>query len=41
MVAASTWAADYLTRHPVLLDELLDPRLLDAAPDWTGLPRRS
>ncbi len=34
MVAASRWAAEYLMRHPILLDELLDPRLLDAEPDW-------
>ncbi|MDP2752420.1 MAG: bifunctional [glutamate--ammonia ligase]-adenylyl-L-tyrosine phosphorylase/[glutamate--ammonia-ligase] adenylyltransferase, partial [Rhodocyclaceae bacterium] len=29
LVASSSWAADYLKRHPVLLDELLDPRLLE------------
>ncbi len=34
LVGASSWAAEYLTRHPVLLDELLDTRLLEAAPDW-------
>ncbi|MFZ5464198.1 MAG: bifunctional [glutamate--ammonia ligase]-adenylyl-L-tyrosine phosphorylase/[glutamate--ammonia-ligase] adenylyltransferase [Pseudomonadota bacterium] len=34
LVSASSWAASYLTRHPVLLDELLDPRLLEATPDW-------
>ncbi|MFC5475088.1 bifunctional [glutamate--ammonia ligase]-adenylyl-L-tyrosine phosphorylase/[glutamate--ammonia-ligase] adenylyltransferase [Paraherbaspirillum soli] len=34
MVAASDWAAKYLTRHPILLDELLDDRSLNAAPDW-------
>lgn len=34
MMCASSWAADYLTRHPLLLDELLDPRALEAAPDW-------
>ncbi|GAB4167173.1 MAG: bifunctional [glutamate--ammonia ligase]-adenylyl-L-tyrosine phosphorylase/[glutamate--ammonia-ligase] adenylyltransferase [Rhodocyclaceae bacterium] len=34
LVGASSWAADYLTRHPVLLDELLDTRLLEAAHDW-------
>ncbi|MBI4990011.1 MAG: bifunctional [glutamate--ammonia ligase]-adenylyl-L-tyrosine phosphorylase/[glutamate--ammonia-ligase] adenylyltransferase [Rhodocyclales bacterium] len=33
LVSASSWAASYLTRHPVLLDELLDARLLEAAPD--------
>ena len=34
--AASSWAAAYLTSHPLLLDELLDGRLLEAEPDWTG-----
>jgi glutamate-ammonia-ligase adenylyltransferase len=34
MMAASDWAAKYLTRHPVLLDELLDDASLHAAPDW-------
>ncbi|GGI53493.1 bifunctional [glutamate--ammonia ligase]-adenylyl-L-tyrosine phosphorylase/[glutamate--ammonia-ligase] adenylyltransferase [Oxalicibacterium solurbis] len=34
MIAASNWAATYLTRHPLLLDELLDDRTLKAAPDW-------
>jgi [glutamine synthetase] adenylyltransferase / [glutamine synthetase]-adenylyl-L-tyrosine phosphorylase len=31
---ASDWAAKYLTRHPILLDELLDDRTLQATPDW-------
>lgn len=35
--SASPWAADYLTRHPVLLDELLDPTQLLEAPDWRAL----
>ena len=34
LMAASAWAADYLTRHPLLLDELLDSRVLLAEPDW-------
>ncbi len=34
LMGASAWAADYLTRHPLLLDELLDARLLLAEPDW-------
>lgn len=34
MVASSVWAAEYLTRHPILLDEMLDQRLLFAAPDY-------
>jgi glutamate-ammonia-ligase adenylyltransferase len=37
LVSSSSWAADYLQRHPILLDELLDPRLLDVAPDWSDL----
>ncbi len=31
MVCASGWATEYLNRHPLLLDELLDPRLYDTA----------
>ncbi len=34
IVGSSSWAAGYLNRHPVLLDELLDPGLLQSAPDW-------
>ena len=34
MMAASEWAARYLTRHPVLMDELLDDASLNAEPDW-------
>jgi glutamate-ammonia-ligase adenylyltransferase len=36
LMGASQWAADYLARHPILLDELLDPRVLLAEPDWDG-----
>ncbi|RIX44639.1 MAG: bifunctional [glutamate--ammonia ligase]-adenylyl-L-tyrosine phosphorylase/[glutamate--ammonia-ligase] adenylyltransferase [Rhodocyclales bacterium GT-UBC] len=36
MICASNWATDYLNRHPLLLDELLDPRLYDDATDWAG-----
>jgi len=36
LAGASSWAATYLTRHPVLLDELLDARLLEAVPDWAA-----
>jgi glutamate-ammonia-ligase adenylyltransferase len=39
MIAASSWAAELVTRHPLLLDELLDERLLDAPPDWPGFER--
>jgi glutamate-ammonia-ligase adenylyltransferase len=34
LVAASTWASEYLTLHPVLLDELLDAREMYQQPDW-------
>lgn len=36
MMAASEWAASYLTRHPLLLDELLDDQTLRSPPDWTA-----
>ncbi len=36
LLAASGWAAAYVTRHPLLLDELLDARTLYAPPDWTA-----
>jgi len=36
MMRASQWVAQYLTRHPILLDELLDTRTLYAAPDWSA-----
>ena len=36
LVSSSSWAASYLQRHPLLLDELLDPRLLDAVSDWAA-----
>ena len=36
LVGASSWAAQFLTRHPLLLDELLDQRLLDAATDFAA-----
>ena len=39
MLAASQWAAQFLTRHPLLLDELLDPRVLYAAPDGAAFER--
>ncbi len=34
IVSSSAWAAQYLTRQPHLLDELLDTRQLMAPPDW-------
>ena len=36
MICASNWAAQYLNLHPLLLDELLDPRLYEIATDWAG-----
>jgi [glutamine synthetase] adenylyltransferase / [glutamine synthetase]-adenylyl-L-tyrosine phosphorylase len=39
MLASSSWAASYLTRHPIVLDELLDARLLFAEPDLAGFSR--
>jgi glutamate-ammonia-ligase adenylyltransferase len=36
ILASSSWAAEYLTRHPILLDELLDPRVLAEPPDWSA-----
>lgn len=34
ILAASHWAANFLIRHPILLDELLDARTLLAEPDF-------
>jgi glutamate-ammonia-ligase adenylyltransferase len=39
IIGASPWAAEYVTRHPLLLDELLDDRVLYAAPDWEAFER--
>ncbi|HCZ14785.1 MAG TPA: bifunctional [glutamate--ammonia ligase]-adenylyl-L-tyrosine phosphorylase/[glutamate--ammonia-ligase] adenylyltransferase [Candidatus Accumulibacter sp.] len=36
LIGSSSWAADYLTRHPILLDELLDSRIFDVTTDWQG-----
>ncbi|MDZ7747952.1 MAG: bifunctional [glutamate--ammonia ligase]-adenylyl-L-tyrosine phosphorylase/[glutamate--ammonia-ligase] adenylyltransferase [Halofilum sp. (in: g-proteobacteria)] len=33
LCAASAWIADFVTRHPILLDELIDPRSLFEPPD--------
>ena len=39
LLAASRWAADYLVRHPILLDELLDERVElfdnEHTPEWS------
>jgi len=34
LCAKSLWASEYLSQHPALLDELLDPRNLFAPIDW-------
>ncbi len=33
LMSASSWSAEFLNRHPILLDELLDARVLLAPPD--------
>jgi glutamate-ammonia-ligase adenylyltransferase len=40
MMSASSWAAQYLVQHPILLDELLDARLLLAPPDYADWRRQ-
>ena len=37
LCSSSPWLANYLTQHPILLDELLDTRTLYAAPDFTAM----
>ena len=37
LMSASPWVAQYITQHPILLDELLDTRTLLAKPDWPAL----
>jgi len=39
LLGASSWAAEYLNRHPIVLDELLDARALFARPDWSAFAR--
>jgi glutamate-ammonia-ligase adenylyltransferase len=39
LIGSSSWAADYLTRHPILLDELLDSRIFDVSTDWQQFQR--
>jgi glutamate-ammonia-ligase adenylyltransferase len=39
LAGASPWAAQYLARHPILLDELISSQALDV-PDWQGLEAR-
>lgn len=40
LYSASSWVGEFLTRHPILLDELLDPRLLDQKPDWAAFEQK-
>jgi len=35
LASASQWASEYLGRHPILLDELLNPADLHSMPDWS------
>jgi len=39
LTSVSAWAADYLRRHPILLDELLDTDALLAPPHWRKLAK--
>jgi glutamate-ammonia-ligase adenylyltransferase len=39
LLGASSWAAEYLNRHPVVLDELLDARSLLSRPDWQSFAK--
>ena len=34
LLSASSWAAEYLNRYPLLLDELIDPRLYEGSVNW-------
>ncbi|PKO45998.1 MAG: bifunctional [glutamate--ammonia ligase]-adenylyl-L-tyrosine phosphorylase/[glutamate--ammonia-ligase] adenylyltransferase [Betaproteobacteria bacterium HGW-Betaproteobacteria-22] len=37
LCSSSPWLANYLTQHPILLDELLDTRTLYAIPDFAAM----
>ncbi|MFM9834526.1 MAG: bifunctional [glutamate--ammonia ligase]-adenylyl-L-tyrosine phosphorylase/[glutamate--ammonia-ligase] adenylyltransferase [Methylophilaceae bacterium] len=37
LCGASVWCAQYLTKHPIVLDELLDERTLYAVPDFVAM----
>ena len=39
MVAASSWAGEYMAQHPALLDELLDAREMYQPPEWQQIDR--
>jgi glutamate-ammonia-ligase adenylyltransferase len=38
--SASPWIAEYIARHPILLDELIDPRILYAPSEKSDLTER-
>ena len=40
LVSASSWIVSFLSRHPVLLDELLDPRTLYRPPEEAGTRKK-
>ena len=40
LYAASPWVSQFLTQHPLLLDELLDTRVWHSPPDWPALARQ-
>ena len=39
MIGASSWAAHFVTQHPLLLDELLDDRVLHVEAEWPEFER--
>ncbi len=39
MVSASSWAGEYMTQHPALLDELLGAREMYQPPQWQQIER--
>ncbi|MBS0336664.1 MAG: bifunctional [glutamate--ammonia ligase]-adenylyl-L-tyrosine phosphorylase/[glutamate--ammonia-ligase] adenylyltransferase, partial [Proteobacteria bacterium] len=39
LIGAASWAAEFITGHPLLLDELLDDRMVYAEPDWPAFSR--
>jgi len=39
MVSASSWAGEYMTQHPALLDELLGAREMYQPPEWQQIDR--
>ncbi len=40
ILASSQWMADYLNRHPILIDELLSSSLLETRHDWASLKQQ-